>query len=407
MSEKLIQEILLKMKYDPSMTLKENQNLIEQSRPSTAAQQDVLTPKNYTSPQQRALERNPQEYLQGLELRYKGNTRPEKPRGTQSIYQKGTTPSESGMTWELPYPSSRAKIALCKNSNCTCTKSTGPFCRGTKGKKQLEEVFQNDLEDWNSDQLNFTVYKFSDQDKHLWLPVASTLLFFSGLGPVAYAAGAVLEIADANLYWKEGDEVTAAIAALFAILGLNEIESLIPGLKGWGRKQVITFLNKLKSGKPLSPSEKTVADQIKKNQKILVTKSFKRMNRTHVQTMARKHGLPYLVTLALRLIKSGLWMGAKTIGGVSLVAIGYALGLKIKELNNFEKPSSQEIVKAKKIIKNPETKKQIEEFTLAEVNKTIKDAQTPEAQKMIAKQDSIASSYWESSLEQMGLQDEI
>jgi hypothetical protein len=44
---------------------------------------------------------------------------------------------------------------------------------------------------------------------------------------------------------------------------------------------------------------------------------------------------------------------------------------------------------------------------LSEVDKIIKDAQTPEAQKMIAKEDSIASSYWESSLEQMGLQDEI
>jgi hypothetical protein len=131
------------------------------------------------------------------------------------------------------------------------------------------------------------------------------------------------------------------------------------------------------------------------------------MNRVQVQTMARKHGLPYLVTLALRLIKKGLWMGAKTIGGVSLVAIGYALGLKIKELNDFEKPLNTEVVKAKKIIKNPETKKQVEEFTLSEVDKIIKDAQTPEAQKMIAKEDSIASSYWESSLEQMGLQDEI
>jgi SET domain-containing protein len=100
-------------------------------------------------------------------------------------------------------------------------------------------------------------------------------------------------------------------------------------------------------------------------------------------------------------------MGAKTIGGVSLVAIGYALGLKIKELNDFEKPLNTEVVKAKKIIKNPETKKQVEEFTLSEVDKIIKDAQTPEAQKMIAKEDSIASSYWESSLEQMGLQDEI
>ena len=110
MNDKLILEILLKMNYDPSMTLKENQNLIEQSRPSLAAQQDVLTSKKYMSPQQMALEKNPQEYLQGLELRYKGNTRPEKPRGTQSIYQKGTTPSENEITWELPYSSSRAKI---------------------------------------------------------------------------------------------------------------------------------------------------------------------------------------------------------------------------------------------------------------------------------------------------------
>lgn len=40
MSEKLIQEILLKMNYDPSMTLKENQNLIEQSMGGPMMPQD-------------------------------------------------------------------------------------------------------------------------------------------------------------------------------------------------------------------------------------------------------------------------------------------------------------------------------------------------------------------------------
>lgn len=93
---------------------------------------------------------------------------------------------------------------------------------------------------------------------HYGLPILSIVLTLGVAGAAGIIAGGVLDLADASIYYQQGDKYGAGLAAMFLIFPLHELVSTIPGLKGWTKKMVKSFINKVRGGKPLTSAEKKI-----------------------------------------------------------------------------------------------------------------------------------------------------
>lgn len=93
--------------------------------------------------------------------------------------------------------------------------------------------------------------------------------FIPVIGPFISAG---IGLADAHLYYKEGDETSGNIAVAFSLIpvvgaGLAKI----PGIKQLGARGMAALASKLKTNKPLTPTEIIAVNEIKQNSKVITT----------------------------------------------------------------------------------------------------------------------------------------
>jgi hypothetical protein len=95
---------------------------------------------------------------------------------------------------------------------------------------------------------------------HYGLPILGIVLTLGTAGAAGIIAAGVLDLVDAAIYYQQGDKYSAGLAAMFLIFPLHELVSTfnIPGLKGWTKKMVKSFINKVRGGKPLTSAEKKI-----------------------------------------------------------------------------------------------------------------------------------------------------
>jgi ribosomal protein S11 len=106
-------------------------------------------------------------------------------------------------------------------------------------------------------------------DRHILMMVLSFgTAFIPVVGPFISAG---IQLADAAMYYKEGDTKSAGMSAMFAVIPiLGSVVSKIPGIKQLGTKGMQILASKLsKGGKNLTPIEKEVVEGISKNQELV------------------------------------------------------------------------------------------------------------------------------------------
>ncbi len=92
--------------------------------------------------------------------------------------------------------------------------------------------------------------------------------FIPYVGPFISAG---IGMADAKLYWDEGDKTSASLAAVFSLLpGVGGVVTKIPGIKALGKKGMDKLASKIIKGeKTLTPMEFEVTKQIGKESKLV------------------------------------------------------------------------------------------------------------------------------------------
>lgn len=143
-------------------------------------------------------------------------------------------------------------------------KSYDPNVSQIRGYKELYGK-----DDWWG-QTEFDYNKSIDDATHVLLTAMSVVSAFGGgwIGPLVSAG---IQLADAGLYYKQGDNYAAGLTALFALIPGTSLISKIPALKKMSTSSVKQLANKLsnsfKTGKKpvLDAVEAEVVEQIGKN----------------------------------------------------------------------------------------------------------------------------------------------
>ncbi len=155
--------------------------------------------------------------------------------------------------------------------------------------------------------------------------------FIPVVGPFI-AAG--IGLADAALYYKEGDTKSAGMSALFSIIpGVGPIVSKIPGIKQLGVKGMSLLASKISKGvKITDPLEISVVNAIGKNKEFVqgaVNNHVKALS----QQAAAKTTSSSVKSSLLGIAKTGL-----TYGSASLAYdVGYDGVMRKIEQNNIDK----------------------------------------------------------------------
>ncbi len=155
--------------------------------------------------------------------------------------------------------------------------------------------------------------------------------FIPVVGPFI-AAG--IGLADAAMYYKEGDTKTAGMVGLFSILpGVGPVVSKIPGIVKLGAKGMAGLAVKLSKGTKITdPLETAVINAINQN-KELVKNSISNHVKALSQQAATKTTSAQIKTSLLGLAKTGITYGAT---GVAYNA-GYDYITKREEEQNIDK----------------------------------------------------------------------
>lgn len=155
--------------------------------------------------------------------------------------------------------------------------------------------------------------------------------FIPVIGPFI-AAG--IGLADAALYYKEGDTKTAGMVGLFSILpGVGAIASKIPAITKLGAKGMSSLAVKLSKGTKITdPVEVGIVNAINQN-KQLIQSSVNNHVKALSQQAATKTTSNQVKTSLLGLAKTGLAYGAT---GVAY-STGYDYMAKREEQQNIDK----------------------------------------------------------------------
>jgi hypothetical protein len=125
------------------------------------------------------------------------------------------------------------------------------------------------------------IAKFFVDHKHDIMMAAEIGALLIPIPGVNVAISTAIAGADAAMYWNEGDKYTAGfIATLTAIPVIGSLAVKIPGVKQLGAKGIAALAKKMKlikAGKKpaLSATEKTVIQQLGKNQKLVTAETSK------------------------------------------------------------------------------------------------------------------------------------
>jgi hypothetical protein len=153
---------------------------------------------------------------------------------------------------------------------------------------------------------------FKSIDPHTLATVlAIGAAFIPIIGPVLSGA---IELADAALYYKEGDNKMAGMAAMFAMIpGIGPVVSTIPAISKLGVKGMKLLANKLGKGlKITDPLEVEVVNAIGKNRQLIQQELNKAGKEISIKA-ARQKAQKKIVTKNV----------VKNVGGYSGAYIGY------------------------------------------------------------------------------------
>ena len=373
----IVNEILVKMFYDPKKTLS------EQQIPSAIPPSDRLTDVNVMSPQMLAKVKDPEGVMKSIAMEYNLPDRPEKPvKATSVVSSTGKVISDEEFQWKLPYYSPRAEILLCGKPSCICygKKQRIPFCKSKTAKTDFEKIYELDLKEYSTNHKAMVDINEVLTDPHILLPLAAIAATFYIGGVGGLVTGALLDAADVNLYVKEKNELAAGLGALFLLIPGYQLANFIPGYKNLTPSFIKNLLKKVSKKLPLNRVEAEVVDAINKNKDELVKMATKISARSSTLLLTSKMNLRQLLLYCLYLIRAGLITSKWTIrvGGVIYTVAALAKKLGIVLVGANDKIQLTEEQKKQPI---SEIKKSEEEITEEIRDKTVKEIETIDSTK--------------------------
>ena len=373
----IVNEILVKMFYDPKKTLS------EQQIPSAIPPSDRLTDVNVMSPQMLAKVKDPEGVMKSIAMEYNLPDRPEKPvKATSVVSSTGKVISDEEFQWKLPYYSPRAEILLCGKPSCICygKKQRIPFCKSKTAKTDFEKIYELDLKEYSTNHKAMVDINEVLTDPHILLPLAAIASTFYIGGVGGLVTGALLDAADVNLYVKEKNELAAGLGALFLLIPGYQLANFIPGYKNLTPSFIKNLLKKVSKKLPLNRVEAEVVDAINKNKDELVKMATKISARSSTLLLTSKMNLRQLLLYCLYLIRAGLITSKWTIrvGGVIYTVAALAKKLGIVLVGANDKIQLTEEQKKQPI---SEIKKSEEEITEEIRDKTVKEIETIDSTK--------------------------
>ena len=373
----IVNEILVKMFYDPKKTLS------EQQIPSAIPPSDRLTDVNVMSPQMLAKVKDPEGVMKSIAMEYNLPDRPEKPvKATSVVSSTGKVISDEEFQWKLPYYSPRAEILLCGKPSCICygKKQRIPFCKSKTAKTDFEKIYELDLKEYSTNHKAMVDINEVLTDPHILLPLAAIAATFYIGGVGGLVTGALLDAADVNLYVKEKNELAAGLGALFLLIPGYQLANFIPGYKNLTPSFIKNLLKKVSKKLPLNRVEAEVVDAINKNKDELVKIATKISARSSTLLLTSKMNLRQLLLYCLYLIRAGLITSKWTIrvGGVIYTVAALAKKLGIVLVGANDKIQLTEEQKKQPI---SEIKKSEEDITKEIRDKTVKEIETIDSTK--------------------------
>ena len=373
----IVNEILVKMFYDPKKTLS------EQQIPSAIPPSDRLTDVNVMSPQMLAKVKDPEGVMKSIAMEYNLPDRPEKPvKATSVVSSTGKVISDEEFQWKLPYYSPRAEILLCGKPSCICygKKQRIPFCKSKTAKTDFEKIYELDLKEYSTNHKAMVDINEVLTDPHILLPLAAIASTFYIGGVGGLVTGALLDAADVNLYVKEKNELAAGLGALFLLIPGYQLANFIPGYKNLTPSFIKNLLKKVSKKLPLNRVEAEVVDAINKNKDELVKMATKISARSSTLLLTSKMNLRQLLLYCLYLIRAGLITSKWTIrvGGVIYTVAALAKKLGIVLVGANDKIQLTEEQKKQPI---SEIKKSEEDITKEIRDKTVKEIETIDSTK--------------------------
>jgi hypothetical protein len=340
-NEKVLNDILVRMFYDTKKTNGENISLIEQRIPSSIPISDRLSSVNVIPPAMQVRMKDPEGVSKSLAMEYILPEKPEKPVKAMSV---ATTPgkvtSDEDFQWKLPYYSPRAEILLCQESSCICYGKIKkiPYCKSKTAKSDFEKIYNLDLKEYSTNHKAMVDINDVLTDPHVLLPLASVAATFGIAGVAGIVVGGLLELADVNLYVKEGNELAAGLGTLFLLIPAHQLARFIPGYKNLTSGFIKNLLKKVSKKLPLNRTEAGVVEAINKNKDELVKLTTKIAARSSTLAITTKMNLRQLLLYCLYLIRAGLITSKWTIriGGViyTVAALAKKIGVILVGVND-------------------------------------------------------------------------
>lgn len=230
--------------------------------------------------------------------------------------------------------------------------------------------------------------EFISGHKHEILQVAAIgALFIPVVGP-AISLG--LDLADASLYYSEGDNYMAGFSLAFAMIPGAMLIAKIPAVKKIGKKGLIKILklaSNPKSVKTLSKVEQEAIQQISKNSKWISLTAAKEVSKKLAKLVITKIKLPEFVRMMIKfniknpikssILSAGLQIGGITYGWDRLAKI-YGINEKGDYISQPKKPKNPKIEKAKVALEAQFEKSKVQ--TVKQFEEKIKEGiLTPES----------------------------
>lgn len=120
---------------------------------------------------------------------------------------------------------------------------------------------------------NYEPVPLTKKQQHLLLDLAAIgTLFIPVIGPLVSLG---LELANAGLYYTDGDKYEAGFALAFALIPGGELIGKIPSVKKLGRDGLASLIKKARKGGKLTKTEFEAVEQITKNTKWLRLNALK------------------------------------------------------------------------------------------------------------------------------------
>jgi hypothetical protein len=168
--------------------------------------------------------------------------------------------------------------------------------------------------------------------------LASVAATFGIAGVAGLVVGGLLELADVNLYVKEGNELAAGLGTLFLLIPAHQLARFIPGYKNLTSGFIKNLLKKVSKKLPLNRTEAGVVEAINKNKDELVKLTTKIAARSSTLAITSKMNLRQLLLYCLYLIRAGLITSKWTIriGGViyTVAALAKKIGVILVGVND-------------------------------------------------------------------------